>query len=78
MKAHATKAARERKKNCATESDHAVTSMQPAMAACVARIQLRLVEFVSTSGPQNILMTQGRYSQLVQKAIVALSDPNFL
>ena len=49
-------AARERKKYKPVVRDQAVKSIQTAMAAWVARIQVRFVEFVSTSGPQNILM----------------------
>ena len=60
MNAPAKKAASDKAKNDSVRSEKAITNMQRLIAAWVARIQVRLVEYTSTKGPQNILMTQGR------------------
>src|SRR5574337_1109748 len=74
-KAPAQNAARDRKKNDWLLSENATANRQRLIAAWLTTIQRRLVEYTSTKGPQNILTTHGRYSQLVQKAILALSMP---
>lgn len=45
---------------------------------CIATIQARLVFRISTSGLQNGFMTQGKYSQLVYRAISVLDMPSRL
>ena len=48
------------------------------MSSCMLTIQKRLVRNMSTKGAHKGLMTQGKYNQLVYRAISVLEIPSFL
>src|SRR5260221_14600686 len=65
-------------KKCAIGNVSATSASEAPIASCIARIQMRLVANMSTSGDQIGFTTHGRESQLVYSAMSVLEMPSVL
>src|SRR5258706_15677325 len=65
-------------KKCDTGSVSATSASEAPIASCIARIQMRLVANMSTSGDQIGFTSHGRWSQLGYSAMSALELPSVL